>query len=115
MNIQNYVLTMLFNIFLLFIILNNFSKYFFKYVENFSDEKYEEYELTISSNNDILNDNKSLLQNLKKKFTNISNSINGNIKQVKDNTKANNDSEKALKGEDDVDNSKACEKYPEAC
>lgn len=115
MNIQNFVLTILFNIFFLFIILNHFSKYFFNYVENFSDEKYEEYELSISSNNDILNENKSLLNDLKKKFKNISNSINKNIKQVKENTKANNDSEKALKGDDNVDKSKACQKYPEAC
>lgn len=115
MNIQNYILIILFNIFFLFIILNHFSKYFFKYVENFSNEKYEEYELSISSNNDILNENKSLFQKIKKKFTNISKSINNNIKQIKENTKANNDSEKALNGDDDIDNSKACEKYPEAC
>ena len=115
MNIENYILTILFNIFFLSIILNHILRKLFTYVENFSDEQYEEYELSISSNNDVLNNNKSLLKTLKSKLKNISKSINKNIKQIKENTKANKDSEKALDGDDDVDNSKACEKFPEAC
>lgn len=115
MNIENNILIILFNVFFLFIIINHILKNIFNVVENFSDEEYEEYELSISSNNDILNNNKSLLKILKNKLNNISNSIKKNTKQIKENTKANNDSEKALDGDDDIDNSKACNKFPEAC
>mgnify|MGYP001240708040 CR=1 FL=1 len=105
------MLIILFNVFFLFIIINHF---FYGCIENFSDDKYEEYELSISSNNDILKNNKTSLSTLKSKFKKISNLINNNIKQIKQNTKNNNDSSKALKG-DDTDTSNACEKYPQAC
>ena len=107
----------IFNILLISLIIYNFYNTIEPYCNpelSQGDKCKSEYEQTIYTNDENIDRITSKISSLKKKLKNIGNSILGNAKNTNKNANTLEKMKKLNTGEE-IDNSEACEKHPEAC